>query len=50
MDKAQNPAATIQSALICSRRDNASIATDHVPSAATPNQSSFFQMLIVFAV
>ena len=37
---------TIQSALICSPRDNARMAMAHVPNAATPNHSSFFQMLI----
>jgi hypothetical protein len=47
MDNAQNPAATIQSALMRSPRDNASIATAHVPNAATANQSSFFQRLIL---
>jgi hypothetical protein len=46
MDKAQNPAATIQSALIFSPRDNANIAIAHVPNAATANQSSFFQRVI----
>jgi hypothetical protein len=46
MDNAQNPAATIQSALMCSPRDSASIAIAHVPNAATANQSSFFQRLI----
>jgi hypothetical protein len=46
MDNAQNPAVTIQSALMGSPRDKASIATAHVPNAATANQISFFQRLI----
>jgi hypothetical protein len=33
---------------MCSPRDNARMATAHVPKAATPNQSSFFQTLICF--
>jgi hypothetical protein len=36
---------TIQSALICSPRDNARTATAQVPKPATPIQRSFFQML-----
>jgi hypothetical protein len=47
MDNAQNPATTIQSALICSPSDDAKIATAQVPNPATLNQSSFFHRLIV---
>jgi hypothetical protein len=46
MYHAQNTAVTIQSALMGSPRDKASIATAHVPNAATANQSSFFQGFI----
>jgi hypothetical protein len=48
MDKAQNPATTIQSALMCSPRDNPRTAIAHVPNAAMPNQSNFFPTLMFF--
>src|SRR5207302_8434665 len=38
----------IQSALICSPRESASIASDAKPSSVTATQSSFFQRLIEF--